>query len=549
MARAGLGGGARGAWRHAATLLTLSILGLIGALAQAEEHAPVFLDVSELAGIDATHRGVWDVYGEKEGYLAVGTAWGDYDGDGFLDLYVTGNLDGNVLYRNNGDGTFSRSPYSDMVSLPGLKSGGATWVDFDNDGWRDLYVVADGRNVLFRNLEGRGFEDVTDLAGVGDAGKGKSAAWGDFDDDGFLDLYVVNWSCIPECEPEDEAASGDRLYRNLGDGTFADVSHLLDDVARRGAGFAATFVDVDGDGSLDLFVVNDKVRTPIGNVLWRNDGPGCGGWCWTDVSKASGADTVMHSMGIAVGDYDNDGYVDFYVSNMMNSMVLLHNQRDGTFRGAAPEAGVAINPPGEAVGWGTAFFDFDNDGFLDLYLAATGMPFLSGSFYGGVAPDLEDFRHPYPDSLFRNEGDGTFSDASVWALDGSLRPTMGFAYADYDNDGFVDFVVGVWDEGYALYRNQGTAGAHHNWLTLRLVGGGRVNRDAVGAKAYVTTSDGRTQYRQVINGSSLGAGNDLALHFGLGEAVVDEVLIVWPDGVERRLGSVPHDQILEVRYP
>ena len=509
----------------------------------------MFVDVSEAAGIAATHRAVWDVYDAKEGYLAVGQAWGDYDNDGWLDLYVTGNLDDNVLYRNDGDGTFRVSPYSHQVSLPGVKSGGATWVDVDNSGWRDLFVLVDGRNVLFRNLEGRGFVDVTDAAGLGDTSKGKSAAWGDYDNDGWIDLYVVNWSCIPECDPEDEGLSSDRLYRNNGDGTFSDVSHELDAAKLRGAGFAASFVDVDNDGSLDLFVVNDKVRTPIGNVLWRNDGPGCGSWCWTDVSAASGADTVMHAMGVAVGDYTNDGYVDFYVSNMMSSMVLLQNQGDGTFRGSAARAGVGINPPGEAVGWGTAFFDFDNDGWLDLYLAASGLPFLSGSFYGGSAPDLEDFRHPYPDALFRNDGDGTFTNVSAWALDGAQRPTLGFAYADYDRDGHVDFVVGVWDEGYALYRNRGTAAPAHNWLTLRLVGGGPVNRDAVGTKAYVTTSDGRTQVRQVINGSSLGAGNDLALHFGLGENTVREVVIVWPDGLRQSLHDTPHDQILEIRYP
>jgi enediyne biosynthesis protein E4 len=530
--------------------LALAVAALALAVAWATGIGPlVFEDVSEAAGIHATHRGVWDVYDTKQGYLAAGQAWGDYDGDGWLDLYVTGNLDDNVLYRNEGDGTFSVSPYAADVALPGVRSGGATWVDYDNDGWRDLYVLVDGRNVLFRNLGGRGFVDVTDAAGVGGDAKSTSAAWGDSTGNGFVDLYVVNWSCIPECDPEDEERSRDVLYRNDGDGTFTDVSWQLDPAKLRGAGFAASFVDVDNDGTLDLFVVNDKVRTPIGNVLWRNDGRGCDGWCWTDVSRQSGADTVMHSMGVAVGDYTNDGNVDFYVSNMMSSMVLLQNQGDGTFLGRASLAGVAINPPGEAVGWGTAFFDFDNDGWLDLYLAASGMPLLSASFYGGVAPDLEDFRNPYPDSLFRNAGDGTFGDVSAWALDGSQRPTMGFAYADYDHDGRVDFVVGVWDEGYRLYRNRGTAGEGNRWLTLRLVGGGPVNRDAVGAKAFVTTSDGRSQYRQVINGSSLGAGNDLALHFGLGEADVEEVVIVWPDGRTRRLEQPAHDQILEVRYP
>lgn len=534
-------------WSKRMMLLLLTLV-VHGQAQETMSEGSTFIDVSTSAGIRATHRAVWDVYDAKEGYLAVGQAWGDYDNDGWLDLYVTGNLDDNVLYRNSGDGTFSISVVSDRVGLSGVVSGGAIWADFDNDGWRDLYVLNFGRNVLFRNNEGQGFSDVTDTAGVGDTGKGKSAAWGDYDNDGHLDLYVVNWSCIPECDPEDEKLSRDSLYRNNGDGTFTDTTELLSATKVIGAGFAASFVDYDNDGDLDLFVVNDKVRTPIGNVLWRNDGPGCSGWCWTDVSEQSGTNTVMHSMGVAVGDYDNDGFLDFYVSNMMNSMVLLRNLGDGSFRGSAPLAGVTINPPGEAVGWGTAFFDYDNDGWLDLYLAATGMPKLSGSFYGGKAPDLEDFRHPYPDTLFRNNVDGTFSNVSSHALPSGNRPTMGFAYADYDNDGHIDFVVGNWNEGYVLYRNQGTAAPQNNWLSIRLTGGGPINRDAVGTKAYVTTSDGRTQYQQVVSGSSLGAGNDLALHFGLGEEIVEHVVIVWPNGVAQSFEDAPLNQIWEVGY-
>lgn len=541
----GCSGRAKARWR--------AILGCAACVAgfgyASEPPGAVFVDVTTMAGVAAPHRAVWDVYEAREGYLASGQAWGDYDRDGWPDLYLTGNLAGDALYRNRGDGTFERSSLSPQVDLGDVRTGGATWSDVDNDGWPDLYVVADGRNALFRNRAGQGFEDVTDLAGVGDPGKGTGAAWGDFDGDGWIDLYVVNWSCIPECDPEDPALSRDRLFRNRGDGTFEDVTHWLDEAKLVGAGFAATFVDLTGTGRVDLYVVNDKVRTPIGNVLWRNDGPGCGGWCWTDVSREAGADVVMHAMGIAAGDYDGDGRVDLFVSNMMNSMVLLRNQGDGTFRGSAAPAGVAVNPPGEAVGWGTAFLDVDHDGWLDLYLANTGLPALGASFYGGRAPDLEDFRHPYPDLLFLNQADGTFRDVSRWALDGQLRSTMGLAVADYDRDGHLDLALGIWDEGYALYRNTGSATTGHRWLGLVLVGGGPVNADAVGAKALVTTSDGRTQVRHVVNGASLGAGHDLALHFGLGPHTVEEVVIVWPDGLTERLDPPPLDAYLEVRYP
>jgi enediyne biosynthesis protein E4 len=532
--------------RHALPFAVALLLG--ASVAQGE--GLIFEDVSASAGIDARHRAIWDVYNTKVGYLISGQAWGDYDRDGWLDLYLTGNLDDNVLYRNRGDGTFERSPWSDQVALPGVKSGGATWSDIDNDGWLDLLVVNDGRNNLFRNLAGHGFLDITEAAGLHtDQRKSKGAAWGDFDGDGFVDLYLTNWSCIPECDPEDPELSRDTLYRNRGDGTFEDVSHLLDPAKLIGAGFAAIFIDITGNGRLDLFVVNDKVRTPIGNVLWRNDGPGCGGWCWTDISHASHADTVMHSMGIAHGDYTGDGEIDFYVSNMMSSMVLLTNRGDATFSGQAARAGVAVNPPGEAVGWGTAFIDVDQDGWPDLYLANTGLPFLSGTFYGGRAPDLEDFRHPYPDILFRNRGDGTFDAISHWALDGQRRPTMGLAYADYDRDGHVDLLLGIWDEGYALYRNTGAAAEGHGWLAIELRGGGPVNADAVGTRVILATGDGREQVQHVVNGSSLGAGSSLVLHFGLGEQEVVALTIIWPDGLVQHLEPPARNRYLEVSYP
>ena len=183
------------------------------------------------------------------------------------------------------------------MALADAWTGGAVWADYDNDGWRDLYVLTHGANVLFRNEAGTGFRDVTAAAGVGDTGKGATAAWGDYDGDGFLDLFVANWRCYPECARENAAAlASDRLYRNLGDGTFEDVSGLLGDKLR-GAGFSASFADFDDDGDLDIYVVNDMVEHPVGNVLWRNDGPGCGGWCWSDASAETRTGAVRNGMG------------------------------------------------------------------------------------------------------------------------------------------------------------------------------------------------------------------------------------------------------------
>ena len=506
-----------------------------------------FADVSEAAGISATHSGDWQLFDDDfiTGYLGVGQAWGDYDRDGWLDLYVTGNRDPSVLYRNNGDGTFSVSHLTPQVALADVDTGGAVWADYDNDGWLDLYVLNHGPNTLFHNEGGRGFTDVTEQAGVGDAGKGTTATWGDFDGDSFLDLYVVNWSCFPECgdpnitREHDEAR--DTLYRNQGDGTFVDVTNLLDYDLLLGAGFSASFTDYDADGDPDIYVVNDQFKNMLGNILWRNDGPGCRGWCFRDVSIEAGARTFIHGMGLAVGDYDNDLDLDFYFSDMVNGMVLLQNQGDGTFDDVAEEAGVVVGPS-SAVGWGTIFFDYNNDSWLDLILTAT-------EFYQfDIESGPEGMMFEYRDFLFKNRGDGTFADVTPqdWLTD--LKPSMGLAYADYDRDGLLDFVLGNWNEGYVLYRNTGAEGRGNNWINIRLTGGGDVNRDAIGARVYLSTDDGRTLLQEVKCGSSLGAGNDTALHFGLGAAGISEVMIRWPNGDEETLKDVAVNQFLEVAY-
>jgi hypothetical protein len=202
-----------------------------------------------------------------------------------------------------------------------------------------------------------------------------------------------------------------------------------------------------------------------------------------------------------------------------------------------------------AVGWGTAFFDYDNDGWLDLIVTTT--EFKQSNYRGpqGLLPAPDTLLAPYPDFLFRNNGDGTFANTTPRRWQIEPHATLGVAYADYDNDGWVDFVVGEWNERYALYRNITFETESNRWLTVRLVGGGPVNRDAVGARVYLTTDDGRTQMQDVICGSSLGAGNDLALHFGLGQASVDEMRIVWPDGTESLFNGVPSNQIVHVIYP
>ena len=500
-----------------------------------------FSEVSECAGINANHEGSWNEYKAKDfsrGYLAMGQAWGDFDNDGWVDLYVTGGLTKSVLYQNQGDGTFDVSEFSASVGLHEVWTGGAVWADYDNDGWIDLYVLANGSNVLFHNEGGNGFRDVTSVAGVGSLGKSSGAAWGDYNGDSFLDLYVTNWSCFPDCDPVSHELASDNLYRNNGNGTFTEVSYLLDREMLQGAGFATSFADIDEDGDLDIYVVNDKLKNPIGNVLWRNDGAGCKGWCWTNASRQTKSNILKHGMGLAVGDYDNDLDLDLYFSDMVESMVLLENQ-GGSFRDVADVAGVA-SATGSTTGWGTAFFDFNNDGWLDIFLATTEFKKVYTIPVGML--------FPYPNFLFENLGDGTFVDSSPIDWRQNPEASLGTAYADYDNDGYVDMVIGNWNESYVLYRNLGLSGTHNHWITIKLAGSGHVNRDAVGSRVYVHLDDGSTLMQEVKIGSSLGAGNDTALHFGLGERAIMRVEIVWPDGARQTHHNVTSNQKWLVTY-
>lgn len=495
------------------SLIVVAALWLGAGATRAQGDSPPFVEVTDAAGIQGPRTGNEKITGQP---------WGDYDRDGWVDLYLT---DGgfpkkpgpNRLYRNNGDGTFSLSPLAEQVALADVKSSSAVWADYNNDGWLDLYVVNWGANQLFRNDAGQGFSDVTAAAGVGDTSNGKTASWGDYDNDGFLDLYVANWSCTPNCG-RPVTGDNDNLYHNNGDGTFSDVTGLLSDQTW-GAGFIASFVDYDGDNDLDIYLINDEFVHPVGNALWRNDGPGCDGWCFSDVSQAAGANQKVMGMGLAVGDFDNDLDFDFYFSNVGPSTLLI-NQGDGKFKDQAEAAGVRLP---EAIGWGTVAFDYDNDGWLDLYLANM----VEGDGDVGINP------------LFHNNGDGTFTNMAEASGAGDPGKTIGVSTADYDRDGYVDLIIGNYDEGYKLFRNtlgdQGTGG---NWFALSLSGDGAVNRDALGAKVYVTASDGRIQVQQLTTGTGLGGNSGLELHFGLGAAEFASARVVWPDGTEQTLDGL-----------
>ena len=503
-------------------LIGIAVLGYwYGFLASPPEivEQNLFANVSYQAGIS---------YNRQSFDHVIGTAWGDYDNDGWVDLYVTDSGYPNTLYHNEGDGTFTVSPLNEQVALAELESGGAIFADYNNDGWQDLLVVGWGPNTLFMSDGGKRFIDVTAKAGLVDKGENsKSGSWGDYDQDGYLDLYIANWACYSRCG---RPAMGelDKLYHNNGDGTFTDVTRLLPGKTT-GAGFIANFTDFDNDGDLDIYLINDEFIYPIGNALWRNDGPDCDGWCFTEISKEAGADTSLMGMGIAPNDYDNDGDFDYYFSNA-GPMGFLQNQGDGTFKEVAAEIGVAAPL---RVGFGMIAFDYDNDGWQDLYLAVP-------AYVGGddVAAN----------PLFHNNGDGTFSRVESDTGAADVGATLGVAYADYNKDGWLDFVIGSFNQGYELFKNQAVSGNH--WLVFELEGDGqKINRDAVGTKIIVTTPDGITQTRELLAGASVGAGSELILHFGLGEhANAENITIIWPDNTSQTYANVAADQRILLTY-
>ena len=526
---------------------------LIGALLTCDiAFGVAFVEIAEESGIHFKHtdgesgkRLFNEQYGAGCGFL-------DYDNDGDLDIYLINAgpqgengdhpLPTNVLYRNNGDGSFT-----DVTAAAGVGDTrygvGATIGDYDNDGDIDLYLTNFGDNALYQNNGDNTFTDVAVSAQVADAEWGTSCAFADLDNDGFLELYVTNYAdytleahktCYRHniavyCGPSSYPPQPDRLYHNRGDGTFIDLTEqrgLRSVSAAHGLGVAIG--DSDNDGDADIYVANDQDF----NFLFENRGDGhfeeiglLSGVSCSDTGKAEAG------MGVDFADYDNDGKLDLTVSNFQNETnTLYHNEGDNFFLDATIPAGVAEHTH-RYLGWGIGFLDYDNDGHKDIFVA-------NGHTMDNIAAVDRSTTTPQQNRLFRNLGDGTFADVTAQLGAGlALRKTSrAAAFGDYDNDGDIDILVTNWNQTVDLLRNEG--GNRNNWIQIQAIGT-QSNRSAIGARIKVVTGE-LTQYGEVKSSGSYLAFSDLRVHFGLKAAEkVDLLEIRWPSGIVDTTTNLP----------
>jgi hypothetical protein len=493
-----------------------------------------------------------------------GVALFDYDNDGLLDIFFTNGAEipsleksnpsfYNRLFRNNGDGTFT-----DVTEKAGLAGAGYSMGvaagDYDNDGFVDLYVAGFNRNQLFHNNGDGTFTDVTKRAGVGGEvpGHGKpwsvAAGWIDYNNDGLLDLFVVNYldysipaahSCrtdniVDYCSPNEYRGTPNILYRNNGDGTFTDVSQQSHISQYVGKGMGVAFADYDGDGFTDIFVSNDSVP----DFLLHNNGDGT----FTDVALLAGVaynenGRTVAGMGTDFRDIDNDGRPDIFHTAMFgDSFPLYRNLGNGQFDDVTEMTGLAAMTT-RFTAWGTGIFDFDNDGNKDIF--AAGSAILDNSMEVNHKP------YPLPNWLYRNLGNRKFHDVSAQAGSGFSVPAAhrGSAFGDLNNDGKVDIVVTVLNGQPQLLMNRSPN--HNHWIILKLVGVAD-NRDGLGTRVKITSASG-VQYNQATTAVGYNSSSDKRVYFGLGNAtVVDRIELVWPTGVKQVLTDVTADQILTI---
>jgi hypothetical protein len=489
----------------------------------------------------------------------------DYDRDGWPDIYFTnapsvemaikGQKAPGVLYHNNHDGTFTDVTEKSGLDSPCFGMGGAVG-DYDNDGWPDLYLTCLGGNVLYHNNGDGTFTDVTAKAGVADGRWSAGAAFGDYDGDGFLDLMVTNYvdfhlDDLPgfgsspnckyrgidvQCGPRGLKGAGDSLFHNSGNGTFSDVSKSAGVSDPNGYyGLGVVWADFSNTGRPDIYIANDS--TP--KFLYKNLGNGK----FTDIGLESGTavsedGSEQASMGIAIGDYLHTGRPSLYVTNFSDENDLLYrNDGNWNFTDVSYASGVAL-PSLPFVKWGAAFVDLDNDGWLDLIT-------VTGHVYPQVDSLPSGATYREPKLLRMNQKDGSFCDASDQAGPAlqQKRVSRGLAVADLFNDGNMDVVIGDIDGAPMILRNHGVPGRH--WVSFELAGT-KSNRLAIGARIKVIAG-GMTQTEEIHSGGSYLSQNDLRLHFGLGAATkIDRVEIYWPSGKTETLTDLVPGQFYSV---
>ncbi len=523
-----------------------------------------FEDCRETSGVQFTLRNSVSPHRYTIETMAGGVALFDYNNDGLLDIFFTngaaipsleksGPAYHNRLFRNHGDGTFS--DVTEEAGLAGLGySMGAAAGDYDNDGFVDLYVTGVNHNQLFHNNGDGTFTDVTAHAGVGGMvpklGKAwaVAAGWFDYNNDGHLDLLVINYlnynvatatGCFAGgypayCSPVSFLGTPNILYRNNGNGTFTDVSEESHIAQFVGKGMGVSFADYDNDGYPDVFISNDTFQ----NYLLHNNGDGT----FSEVGVLAGVaynglGDAVAGMGTDFRDLDNDGRPDIFQTCMFGEgFPIYRNMGGGQFQDVSGSAGLAARTS-RLTAWGAGLYDFDNDGNKDLFTANA-----------DILDNAELIAHrPYrlPNGLFRNLGNMTFEDVSEKAGKGFAVPAAhrGAAFGDLNNDGKVDIVVNVLNGPPQILMNRTESHAH--WIILKLVGV-KSNRDGLGTRVKLTTAHG-TQYNHATTTVGYNSSSDKRVHFGLGDAdTIEEIELVWPSRIRQVLKNVKVDQVLTV---
>jgi hypothetical protein len=531
--------------------------------------APLFAEIpASVSGIQWVHDNAMSPSRYLPETLGPGCAFLDFDNDGWMDIFLVNSGPSdfwkpskpvrNALYKNNRDGTFT--DVTEKAGVPGAYFGmGVAVGDYDNDGWPDIFVTSYGSCILYRNNHDGTFTDVTEKAGVAIPGWTTSAVWFDYDNDGKLDLFVcsfVDYSGVKKlecgsneigrnyyCVPRVFKPSASFLYHNNGDGTFTEVSKGTAISTAMGKGLGVVCTDINNDGRMDLFVANDTTQ----NFLFVNRGPGKNGrWNWEEIALQSGvgfseSGRPRSGMGVDAADLNGNGWEDLFVANVDHEYFSVYqNNKDETFRDVAQENGVA-HATRLLSGWGLKYFDYDNDGAIDLFLANGHPDDMIDSYSMQV-------KYKEPLLLFRHGDDGKLHDVS-----GTAGPAFrgnfaarGLAVGDFDNDGAIDVLVGVNGGAPLLLKNNAAKG--NNWLGLRLEGV-QCNRDAVGARISWTAA-GKKRSRLKNNGGSYLSSHDPREVLGIGSAAkIDELEIHWPAPSKKidKFTNVPINHYVKVR--